>query len=411
MNTKTKQPDAGMQQTMSVEISFPAMPLWKGVAREPFEPQLLEYRLGWDPRGFICQTTPPDVRRMVIESYSQDDYQFPSTRPGDSSWGDSHGERAIQAIRATHGKLDGLSVIELGAGTTYVGECLLRDYGVTRHTIVDPSIQDASSNPHIHVVRHYFSQGLELKEDHDLVVSLNCLEHVSDPVDFLLGVRSILKRNGGRALLVFPDNERQFLRGDLNAVLHEHVNCFSEAIVRRLALRCGLDLLEIHSDSDEFVCYFGLGGEPQDTFFRMDALLPKTATAFSRNLDFLNRELARRLADGAAIAFHGACNGLNNALAFCGALDGEAMKRIRIYDGDEIKHGRYMPLCPNPILPSTDPSYKEMDVVFVSAVSFFEPIQRHLVNTMGLAPENVIPYCSLGVAPAKSDTRRLPMSG
>ncbi|MDY7000465.1 MAG: class I SAM-dependent methyltransferase [Thermodesulfobacteriota bacterium] len=377
---------------MHFEIHFPRMPLWKGVGVRPVTPEFYPYGLGWNEQGYIYQTTPKDVQQKVVESYSGDDYEFPSTPPGHSAWGDSRGDSAIEFIRSVFGSFSGAAVLDIGGGTTYMAEKLVARDGVAEYTIMDPSVRGASPLPQIKILREYFTGRTCPEKDFDLIVSLNCLEHVSDPVDFLCSVSRLLKRKNGKAVLFFPNNENQLMNGDFNAVLHEHITYFTKEVVENFAAICGLNIIEAVTRADLFCCCFEWGEKDPHKVKDLNKVIIKSADAFVNSLDYFNNLITSFVESDQKIAFHGACNGLNNVLSFCDFRNNDFLENITIFDGDEKKFGKYLPMCPNnPIVGSMYSKYKTMDQVIVSAMTFYDPIKKFLISQHGIKPERIHP--------------------
>ena len=84
----------------------------------------------------------------------------------------------------------------------------------------------------------------------DLVLAFNCLEHVPDPAAFLRAIGARLLPEG-KVVFIFPDCEKQLRRGDLNALVHEHISYFTEASAREIMLESGftIDALESRHDT------------------------------------------------------------------------------------------------------------------------------------------------------------------
>ena len=55
----------------------------------------------------------------------------------------------------------------------------------------------------------------------------------------------------GLAIFIFPNIEEQFRRGDIGALLHEHINYFDQKSTKFLFEKCGFKILEFSSSNDE----------------------------------------------------------------------------------------------------------------------------------------------------------------
>ncbi|MBF0560390.1 MAG: class I SAM-dependent methyltransferase [Nitrospirae bacterium] len=372
-------------QLEKTEIIFRGLPYWKGVQSQPGIEERIDLCLGWDDRGFIRQTTPENVLNEVLDAYSKKEYSFITAPPGLSTWANRLGEEKLAFIKkACHGRRNKV-YLEIGAGSLYIAKRIIQDAEAAKYIVVDPAISDESEDARIHIIKDYFSELIAIEEDVDIMIALNCLEHVSDPVDFLMQARSLLLKSKGRLLLSVPDVERMFSVGDVNAVLHEHISYFTENTLLSLLQRCGFNTLLCEKEADSLKVV----AEPDDTTtidvgvagLQADECFTKATNAFSKGLCNLKHYLDPYALSGVPVAFHGANNGLNNALALAAASENA---NFWVFDSDESKCGRYLPALRNPIRHSLDPFYKSMDAVFVSATAFFSEIRDFLVSSHGI---------------------------
>lgn len=374
-------------QITTKELQFTKLPLWEGVQDEPGVKQLFPFSLGWDERGFISQTTPQEIKQKVTDHYAKDEYNFITQPPGFSPWADSLGEREISFILQAYGDIGGANILEVGAGSIYIGEKLASE-GAASYLIVDPAIKEKTSNPKIVIRKEYFDKSLFVNQKIDLVVNLNCLEHVIDPVSFLLDLRSVIM-HGGKAILVFPDNEEQFINGDINALLHEHLSYFTMEIATKLLTNCGLRVLHSESQFDCLRFLVESSAEKLSVSVAQPMHLLDMFSNFPKSIESANQKLSESLNRGETIALHGATNGLNNFL-YLSNLD--YRDNLWIFDGDEAKTGKYLPAYKKAIRYSGDNEYyAKVDRVYVTAIGFFSEIKEYLITTHGLCSECIHP--------------------
>ncbi len=373
---------------MNFEIHFKNLPLWKGVLEEPTIPELYPFSLGWNERGYICQTTPKEIVQQVVKSYSKEDYQFITSPPGTSSWGNSRANIALEYIRNSFGSLESKKVLDIGGGTTYIGEKLISMDNIAEYTIMDPTLRNKPSTPKINFFREYFTTETCPKEKFDLIVSMNCFEHVPDPVDFLHALRQLLQRKKGKAILLFPDTEKQLRNGDFNVILHEHLSYFTRESFTNLAGSCGLEIIDCISKEDLFFFTLELKQKFTHDIRTIDKILFKAAEQFAQNFEYFNNLVTSFINDNKKVAFHGACNGLNNLLALC-KFPKKFYDHIYIFDGDEKKIGKYLSVCPNPVMSADDSRYREIHGVIISAMSFYDQIKDFLISYHGINPDHI----------------------
>ncbi len=341
------------------------------------------FALGWDERGFYRQTTDADVVQRVITAYADPQYQHITAPPGASAWADRLGE--IQAKFCADAMDRGTCVLEIGAGSLFLARHLADKVLPSEYVIVDPSVSDGGDVAE--VIREYFPTTALMDRRFDAILAFNSLEHVADPEIFLAGIAQHLTP-GGRAFLCFPDVTTAFVTNDLNAFLHEHISYFTPATVTHLASRVGLQVVSVTSSEDSLWLIVSRAGGGRTA----DVAEPANMAGFAAQLDAsisAKAGLVRQdLAAGKTVAFHGATNGLNNFLHLTG-FSGAA--GVVVFDGDTTKTGRYLPTCPTPIRSVDDPSYGSMPRIFVSAMTFFEPIRRFAIDHHGRAPDSVQP--------------------
>ncbi|BAE48885.1 class I SAM-dependent methyltransferase [Paramagnetospirillum magneticum] len=369
-------------------LSIADLPLWQGVRKEPGVQRRFPFRLGFAGPGPIRQTTEAEVVAEVLRSYAGDDYAFLTKPPGASAWADSLGDAKVAAVMENWTGQPPRAILEVGAGSTYVGEKLLARFGEgPSYTIVDPAVRDQGGP--IQVVSDYFPAPALEGRRFDLIIGFNCLEHVPDPVAVLAAARRHLAP-GGLVLMTYPDTEQNLNEGDINALMHEHLSYFTERSSRWAAQAAGLAVRGLERRAGAFVAVLEHPPEPlappQDLW--EEDLLRRAAEMLNSLLLRTGGEIAARLEAGETVAFHGATNGLNSFLALTGLGSHPA---IRVFDGDDSKVGQFLPACPTPILGSGDPSYPGHDAIYVSAVTFLPAIRRFAQQVHGLPAERLLP--------------------
>ncbi len=374
-------------------VQFDKLPLWKGVQDKPGSLETFPFSLGWDQRGVICQTTPVEVRNQVIQAYSSDEYSFITQPPGFSEWADHLGNIYSDFILRTCGKLAGKSVLEVGAASQHLAEKIAGSYQAAEYWIFDPAIKESAKLPNIQIRREYYSEESCPEKRFDLIISLNCLEHVPDPFAFLAAIRKSIAP-GGKAVLVFPDNERQFLNGDLNAVLHEHLTYYTPKICMALFASSGFRILEWNTKNDTFSAVIEPAGDSQVEVCPEDEILVTAQQRFNSVVRQTTNDLKDCLSRNERVAFHGATNGLNNLLVLSSFHEQE---NFFVFDGDRAKTGKYLPACKSAIRHFTDPEYKKIDRVFISALTYYDEIRKNLRDVHLISDSQIQP---IGVSSA-----------
>lgn len=359
------------------------LPVWEGVQERPGY-ETLPFALMRE-RGVVRLDTKAASIKPVIERYGAGEYSFISTPPGLSEWGTRRGEENFQRLARWAGRLDGKTVLEIGAGTLYLAERVTRELGAKRFIACDPAITQASPDARVEVVRDYFSFDRFRREPVDLIISMANLEHLPDPFEHLAQARALLESTGGRMFVMIPECTRGFKEGDWGVFIHEHLSYFTRASFEAAAAEAGLGVLHADQTSGTLAVLLGPGGTVAAPRASEDfATLEAIGAALDRSLEQARARL--RCPEGRRIGVHGCTAGLNNILALTG-LGSQA--GLHLFDGDRAKAGKYLPAFDRPIAASSDASYKSMDEWIVAAPDFFDEIRAFAMKTHGIPAERI----------------------
>ncbi len=249
-------------------------------------------------------------------------------------------------------------VIEIASNDGY----LLRHFQARGIPVlgIDPAGAPAAAARHLGIdtLERFFDARLadELAGDGrraDLVIANNVLAHVPDPVDFLRGVRKLLKPDGqvvmevawGRSLLT---------RRAFDTIYHEHHCYFTVTSLLELFRRAGLAVsaiepVEVHGGS--LRVHAGHRGEPDAATLAL-ARQERTEGLFetgpwrrlAADLEQLRTELrawlARERAGGLRLAGYGAAAKGTMLLNWAG-LDGDWLDWVA--DANAFKQGKFIP--------------------------------------------------------------------
>lgn len=368
-------------------VTFDSIPFWTGTQKISGVRQTLPFALTAPIDSPIRQITSEQIVTDVVNAYQSDEYSFITPPPGASEWANSLGESYVGAVKSLIGKGSPKNILEIGGGSTWIARRLREHYRPESYVLVDPSVRDAAEG--VEVVLDYFPNPQLVDHKFDLVLGFNVLEHVPDPLSFLCSIRRQLAA-GGKVILVYPDCERQLLRGDLNVLVHEHLSYFTEASTRWLATAAGFNVLALSRENDTCTVLLEVGSGHSDTNQDLNEspLVLASAAAFDNLLTKTTEKIRQYLYSNQHVAFHGATAGLNTFLFITGLGN---CPNIRLYDGDASKEGLYLPACSAPIMSPADMSYADNSLFVISAMSFFEQIKRFAVEKAGLDASQIIP--------------------
>lgn len=377
---------AGMEQ-MSVDCDLGEIPIWRGAQRTPAL-QCAPFGFALDGLGLVRLKSPDIVARMV-EAYARDDYQFITSPPGSSDWGNELAQRSLNGLEKLYFEscgsgIAGLDVLELGGGTTYCSQYLIEKMDAASVTLVDPAVRENADHPNLHVRREYFTDETVLEKPSRLIVSFNTLEHVSDPVAFLAAARRHLA-DDGLIFLKMPECGKSLAKGNLGLCVHEHLSYFTLASLDTLLAYVGLERVGEANYLGALQIIARKGSpDPEAHCDSTSHLLAAFAANAEAPMDRLKRFATGHR--GRRVAFVGASVGLCNVLHLSGI--GKLMQ-VEIFDGDSLKTGRFLPGFERPIMMTDDPRLESHEHIFITPVNFFDEIRAGLEKRPGLAQAQI----------------------
>ena len=375
-----------------IRIDIGNLPVWNGVQDKPGFNNL-PFVLGIN-RGVVRLDLTQTDLDSITQGYSSDSYSFITSPPGTSEWGSRLGDLYFQMLANQVGSLAGKTVLEIGAGTVYIGRRVLEELGADHFIACDPAIKAESDLSNLEVVREYFGTALFGERHLDLVLSINNLEHVPDPSGYLMDVRQSLERTDGTLYVVIPDTSRGLESGDIGICVHEHLSYFTPESFTNMLRVCGFELTWLHTQDDTIFAtakpVSAIDAEGINSEDDM-AILARFKDRVSYNLDS-----ARRLIDqhrgNSQLAIHGCDVRLNNILGLLGIHQDPT---IFLFDGDSNKVDKYLPAFDRPILAASDDQYNSMDAVIVSPLTYYKEITSSIANAHNIPPGRMYPIFPL----------------
>ncbi len=369
----------------SLKYSLSELPVWHGVSNKHRPIVKKPFVISLEDSGYIKQVSEPEQGEFLVTEYEDDGYNWITPPPGASEWANRLGDIYFDYFAEKVGKvIEGKNIIEIGAGSLYISNKIIDTFSINSYLIVDPGIRHTANRDQIKIVKEYYNDDLNLEDKIDICICLNALEHVFNPGEIVKKLSVDLSENG-EAVLVFPGIEKQFKNGDFNALLHEHVNYFTKESCDQIFTKSGFDILDFDEREDTYYYHLRKNNTtPSEESFNLEYtgnLFSESIEIFEKNLAFFSEQVGNLLKEDKKIIFHGATNGLNNLLGICG-FDNHA--NIEVIDGDVYKHGKFISANNKEI--KGPQSYKtlDFDVVIISAMSFYEPIQKALVEDFNI---------------------------
>lgn len=320
----------------------------------------------------------------MISGYGADGYHFITSPPGASEWGNILAKKSLDGLARLYGPLSGCDVLEVGGGTLYSAEQMVGSMGAATVTLVDPAVATSSPDSRITVRREYFSRTTNLPYQYKLIVSLNTLEHVPHPQEFLASMRHWLA-DDGLIYLKMPDCGESLGKGDLGLCVHEHLSYFTPDSLDALLRRSGLRRVA-EANYQGALQILATKAAPDDTAVCRDSadLVKMFSSKANAHIARLQDFGARHL--GESVAFVGASVGLSNILHLSGI--GKIMD-VEIFDGDSLKQGRYVPGFDKPIKLTSDAALERHRNIFITPLNFFNEIKQQIRNRAALASARI----------------------
>lgn len=111
-----------------------------------------------------------------------------------------------------------MRILEIGASHGYLSTLMLDKFSL-KYTIIEPTNQNYSKN--VKYIKGFIENNLSEIDKHDCIVHSHVLEHVYEPVNFILKIFEHMKI-GTNMFISFPNIERLIELGGANALNFEH---------------------------------------------------------------------------------------------------------------------------------------------------------------------------------------------
>lgn len=372
------------------EINFEKFPLWKGIKTYSGDQEFYPFKIRAEINNHITQKNSDKILQLILGNYNKSSYSFITYPPGSGSWANESALKKISIFDRINTNFKSKSFLEIGAGTNWVAKEIIKKYDPISYTCVDPTITDNDEN--IEIIRDYYPSKKIYNKQYDVIIGINVLEHVLNPYEFLESIKNNLTSKG-YAVLYFPDCENQLKIGDINSLLHEHISYFTEKSLRSLLSKVGLKIISINSKNDLFTLILQREKDRLDKEINFDErnLLDEYYNSFNFLLGEFTENIKSMIKKGKKVAFHGATQGLNSYIFLAHLQDYD----FYIFDSDINKKGKYLPSYKKAIKHSSNNEYQNMDLIIISAVSFYELIKKQIQQKKLISDHLIIPFYSM----------------
>ena len=372
-----------------VELNILQMPLWKGVQRSGIKNEIYPFNLISKKNKPISQINSNQVLNKIIQGYNNKEYTFITQPPGSSDWANNRATEKIKILDEIDLHFEVANILEIGSGSHWLANEIIDTYNPRSYTSIDPVLKKIDAK--IQSIKDYYPSKQLANHFYDLILGLNVLEHVPEPKLFMESIRKNLSDNG-YAILYFPDCEKQFKIGDINSVLHEHITYFTHKSVTKLVKETGLEIVKLTSENDLFTLIIkkSLGLKKGINNFNEDDLIATFYNGLIYLINEFSEKLKKKISAGHKVGFHGATQGLNTYLYLAGFENYE----IEIFDADLNKKDKFLSSYKNPIKHVSENSYKDIDILIVSALSFYETIRAQAIDKFYISEHKILPLAN-----------------
>lgn len=315
---------------------------------------------------FKLERNPKSIK--INNIYSNKSYKHNTPPPNKKGWGNYLSEKQFINIKKFLKK--DLKILEIGAGSVFFAKKIIKKYPTIDYTIVDPSIEKKSNNKKLTIINKLFPDKLHLKNKYDLIIIFNCLEHIYDVSKTIKHLNKNLSLSGS-ILVEVPDVNFQIKKADFNMFTFEHYNYFNLHSLNQMFKKENLKMINYKSYNDTLFCVF------KKSKLKSKKTYPKTFDLrnYKKKLVKLKKIFDIFLSKNINFGIHGANFGAFNILFLLNLTND---KRIKIFDSDKGKVGKYFGSKHIKVKKAYSAEYKKLDVLFISALSFIKEIKKEL---------------------------------
>lgn len=293
-------------------------------------PDTLDFEFSFDPEVCALRQTSTLMLEQVLRRAYEVGTSF-GTPLADDSYGKPYADDFLSFLQ-DYTKPPGRTC-EIGAGVGYLSRRL-----------IDEGWEVTSLEPGRGYAQHWNRYGVQIIQDFfptprasgpfDLIIAYGVLEHVANPVQFLLDIRNHLSSEGV-AVFSVPDCTEEIIAGDPSILLHEHFTYFNAETLAGILWRAGFEA-EVRP-SRHGRCLYAVARIKEvrtDPLPRNDLMLLADYPVRAERFIVTARTRLTELAEDGTVGLY--CPG--RALA---VLD--ATISMRFFDDDPAQQGKFLP--------------------------------------------------------------------
>ena len=322
-------------------MKFNSFPLHIGPSDHPHNPAGLPdtwpFSCGFDSAcGALIQHPEPGLDKVLDRAYRTG--QLVGTPLTEDHFGKPYADDFLAFINDSVAQ-DGRTALEIGAGVGYITRRLTE--AGWKATGIEPGKGYAEhwKRYGVDIINEFFPNS-RTPGPYDLICSYAVLEHIADPVKYLVDIRERLTP-GGAAVLSVPDCTEEIMAGDPSILLHEHFTYFNAETLAAMLRRAGFSAVVRNSGFGR--CLYAAAYVRQETSDPAPRSDLELLESYSRRTGVFIELVRERLAE----LFNAGSVGIYCPARALGILD-PAMA-MRFFDDDKIQQGKYLPPFGAPI--------------------------------------------------------------
>lgn len=250
-------------------------------------------KLSCERCGAVMHVTPPDPTE--VQSWYATDYSLPAAAPGADRDRARRYRRLIEPLLAIGAR----DVLEIGAGS---GALMLEMSealpGAELLGVEPASAGDIALSDRVRLRRGDISAVPDIQA-FDVAITVNVIEHTTDPVSFLLEISQRL-RPGGEIIVICPDGDTP----NVELLFTDHIHSLSSAAMQQIAHAAGLSITgsgPAGANIGDFRYYVLRSGRQAPPHLASDLAVPRSE--YLRRWQLLDEALAVRAPKGELLAF------------------------------------------------------------------------------------------------------------
>lgn len=246
-------------------------------------------------------------------------------------------ESILNYIKVNCKNINQANVLEIGCGKANIIKALKDNVkSITGLEPGDHGLVDGLEG--VAIIRDFFPSE-KITGSFDLIYHFAVLEHIADPVNFILQQKKQLN-NDGLIIIGVPNCEPYYKTGDLSMFIHEHYNYFTIPALHKIAEKVGMSVIDVTVSEGMLFCCLSLKETVQPAASVSEDLHDLFLTVNDRFFNMLKERLTSIAMD--KIAIYVPARALN--ILYILGLSG-----VRLVDDSTEIMGKYFPYLENPV--------------------------------------------------------------